>query len=608
MRKVILQALMIMMIMFGGVIVAGESTQAAHAPYETTIISQTGNGSLVVEPGSVTPVEVQFLNEGSVVWGNDGPGYVSLYTFEPRYRSSKFDPGTWLGPAQVKRIKQEEVAPGERGSMIFELRAPEEEGVYKEVFHLASEDRAWVEGGQVVFNIEVREASTAQEAPVTEVTPVAPTIPISGSSAAITAQTVSEIEAEPGSGKNIQFAIQNTGKNTWGSVGLRPSEEMGEMLTLQLQDESWGRTLAAERQGSVEPGQVVPLGVTLTSPIVNGVHKAQFEVIADGASRTGTMAEITFIITDGVAEEYVQVEDFVSHTYEEEPILRIGLLTIDEETDNKAVITGVTSGYQIETRSGSQLAARAMGQSATTWFDGASYWLEVDGVQTKHAEAIRFIPPQPEDILEISNFDRRETRNAVFADNQFRGTLEIRHNAARDRVWLINEIPMELYLRGLNETHNLSPYEFQEAKIMAARSFAYYHWLRADKWDQEHFTMTSYSYDQVYSGYGKEERSPVIVQAVEATAGKVITYAGEVIMAPYFTQSDGRTRNWSDVWNGSRPWAVSVEVPCDAGKRMLGHGIGMSGQAGICMANQGMTAEEILKHFYTGVDIEKRWK
>jgi hypothetical protein len=492
--------------------------------------------------------------------------------------------------------------------MIFELRAPEEEGVYKEVFHLASEDRAWIAGGQVEFNIEVREANAEQEVPIAEAEPVPAAVPIIESSATITAQTVSEITAEPGSGKNIQFAIQNTGKNTWSSVGLRPAQGMDELLTLQLQDESWGRILAAEHQGSVAPGQVVPIGITLTSPIVNGVHKAEFEVVVDGVSGTGTVAEITFTITDGVSEKYVQVEDFISHTYEEEPVLRIGLLTIDEETEDEAVITGVTSGYRIESLSGALLAERAIGQSSTVWFDGTVYWLDIDDVQTQHTEAIRFIPPQPEDILEITNFDRRKTRNAVFADNQFRGTLEIRHNTARDRVWMINEIPMELYLRGLNETHNLSPYEFQEAKIMAARSFAYYHWMRADKWDQEHFTMTAYSYDQVYNGYGKEERSPVIVQAVEATAGEVITYAGEVIMAPYFTQSDGRTRNWSDIWNGARPWAVSVEVPCDAGKRMLGHGIGMSGQAGICMANQGMTAEEILKHFYTGVEIEKWWK
>jgi len=53
---------------------------------------------------------------------------------------------------------------------------------------------------------------------------------------------------------------------------------------------------------------------------------------------------------------------------------------------------------------------------------------------------------------------------------------------------------------------------------------------------------------------------------------------------------------------------VSVEVPCDAGKTLWGHGVGMSASGALCMANQGQTWDQILKHFYTGIDLTKKWE
>lgn len=585
-------------------------TQAAEAAqaYQTEVIYRTGNGSLAVEPGSVTPVEVQFKNTGSATWSNDGPGYISLYTFEPKYRKSKFDPGTWLGPSQVKRIRQASVETGEKGTMIFELRAPETEGVFSETFHLASEDRAWVEGGEVTFNIEVREVTEragqeeVEEIPVVEVKEVRE----EDISAEVVAQTITQINAEAGTIYNVQMAIANTGEKTWSSYGLKPSSEMSELLKLQLQTEDWGRVLAAQQNRAIAPGATGIISINIQAPKVNGVHTAIFEVMVDEIYKTEVITEVEFVVTDGVENTEISEEDL--RTYEQEPLIRVGLLTVDEETNNEVIIRGITSRVRVETLSGELLLELAKGEEIKAAYNGSGYLYQVGATLGASQEPIRFIPETEEDVLEIANFDRRATRGADFADNMFRGTLEIRHNTKKDRVWLINELPIELYLRGLNESHNLSPQEFQEAKITAARTFAYFHLLRNNKWDEEHFIVTAYSYDQVYNGYGKEQRSPNIVKAVNDTAGQVLTYEGEVIMAPYFTQSNGATKNWSDVWWGSQPWAVAVEVPCDAGKRMLGHGVGMSGQGAICMANQGMQSEEILKHFYTGVKIEKIWK
>jgi stage II sporulation protein D len=207
----------------------------------------------------------------------------------------------------------------------------------------------------------------------------------------------------------------------------------------------------------------------------------------------------------------------------------------------------------------------------------------------------------------VTNFDRKVTRGSSFTDNTFRNILELRYNTPNDRTWLINELPIEHYLRGLAETSDSSHEEFKKTLLVAARTYAYYHWQRATKHDEEGFHVDAYA-DQVYNGYGYEARTPNITKAVEATRGITVTYDGETAITAYFSRSDGRTRDWSEVWGGSVPWSKSVAVPCDVGKTLWGHGVGMSASGGLCMAKEGKTYDEILKYFYTGVDLEKRWE
>jgi stage II sporulation protein D len=49
-----------------------------------------------------------------------------------------------------------------------------------------------------------------------------------------------------------------------------------------------------------------------------------------------------------------------------------------------------------------------------------------------------------------------------------------------------------------------------------------------------------------------------------------------------------------------------VEAVYDKGKKMWGHGVGMSTQDALQRATKdGWTYEQLLKHYYTGVEIEK---
>lgn len=602
-RKMFLFAFMVLVIAPQALEVAVAEAQAT---LEAEVVSLTGNGTIAMAPGDTTTVSLKLKNAGSTAWKNDGPGYISLYTFDPKYRRSEFDSGTWLWWNQVKRIQEAHVDSGGIATMSFDLRAPQKEGRYTEVFHLASEDRAWVTGGKIVLTIDVaKSAAVAVPAPAAPAAPIATT---ETSSAEIVAQTVADVHAKGGSSINVQVAVKNTSVRAWEGFGILPPTAQIASPGVRFNDSSWGATQVAYIKQRVAPGEVASLSFNLRAPNKNGRHIARFEIITDEGRRTNEYVEVSIAVTDSSGNIIDDPIDAEATNYVEEPTLRIGTLIVDEEVNHEVYLRSNTSELSIQNLAGEELDRIPMGTQVWAAYANGLYSYRITNEVKTSATALRFVPVANTDILEVVNFDRRVTRRSSFPDNTFRGTLELRYNASKDRTWLINELPIELYLRGIAETSDSSPHEYQRAMMIAARTFAFYHRTHDTKWRKEFFTITAYSYDQVYNGYGQESRSPNIVKAVEETAGEVVTYGGELIVTPYFSRSDGRTRDWSEVWNGSVPWAKSVSVPCEKGKTLLGHGVGISAQGAICLAKDGMTGEEILKYFYTGVEVTKRWE
>jgi len=44
----------------------------------------------------------------------------------------------------------------------------------------------------------------------------------------------------------------------------------------------------------------------------------------------------------------------------------------------------------------------------------------------------------------------------------------------------------------------------------------------------------------------------------------MITYDNKIVVTPYYANSDGRTRSWTEVWGGTiKPWLVSVKAKYD---------------------------------------------
>ncbi|MBI2638689.1 SpoIID/LytB domain-containing protein [Candidatus Peregrinibacteria bacterium] len=206
--------------------------------------------------------------------------------------------------------------------------------------------------------------------------------------------------------------------------------------------------------------------------------------------------------------------------------------------------------------------------------------------------------------LTVVNLEKRPAWNPALNDNVFRGVLEI--TRVDDALTVINELPLEDYLKGIAEISNGDPPEKIKTIIILARSYARYYRDKARKFPGKPYDLDDDpDRTQKYLGYGLELRSPNIAKAVRETEGKIVTYEGKPVITPYFSQSDGRTRSAEEVWGWKdRPYLKSVPDSFCGTTELKGHGVGVSGCGATELAKQGKTAEEIIKYYYAGVKIE----
>lgn len=585
-------------------------------------------GKITMRPGEEKTVSLTFQNIGLVAWSNSGKGYISLYTYGPKYRTSVFQSSSWLSGSQPARLLESSVPIGKTGTIKLALKAPTTIGTYTETFHLAAENVAWISGGELTLSITV--ADTATSSSSLRSSPKSSTSAKVASSFSYRAEVLStnatKLKARGGVTLLYPVMLKNVGKTTWGkrrieSENLRLASSSS--TSASVQHKSWkSSSIVAYATSEVKPGESDTITIAMSAPSSRGNYTATFHLAIDGSTIEGSEISIPIEVTkdapeamaspkrseviDGGAEPVSSNEPFATNILLTEPTIRVGVLIIDDETDNRVEVQGA-SPIELRDVQGNLLANVALGTLIKAFYKEGHYFYDVGRGLEKSSYALRFIPTEANAVLTVANFDRRLTRHAGYADNQFRNVLELRYNNVKDRTWLINELPMEYYLRGLAETSDSAHDEFKKALLVAARTYAFYHYQRYTKHDDEGFHIDAYA-DQVYNGYGYEARTPNITSAVEATRGITVTYNGETAITPYFSRSDGHTRDWSEVWGGDVPWAKSVAVPCDVGKTLWGHGVGLSASGALCLAKDGQTYDQILKYFYTGVALEKRWE
>jgi stage II sporulation protein D len=149
----------------------------------------------------------------------------------------------------------------------------------------------------------------------------------------------------------------------------------------------------------------------------------------------------------------------------------------------------------------------------------------------------------------------------------FLGTVEL--DAAGDGLVVVDRLPLERYLLGLNEVPTDWPMEALRAQAVAARTYAL--------WTLDHGPggdAAVYGFDicasiecQVFSGADvlSTEDGDRWMEAVKSTSGKTILYEGRPILARYHSVSGGRTFANSDAFSGERdyPYLRPVVSPTE---------------------------------------------
>ncbi len=126
----------------------------------------------------------------------------------------------------------------------------------------------------------------------------------------------------------------------------------------------------------------------------------------------------------------------------------------------------------------------------------------------------------------------------------------------------VKSVPLEEYVRGVvaAEMPSSWPLAALEAQAVASRTYA----IASDAGGQR-FDVYADDRSQVYRGKAAEtSRSNA---AVAATAGQIVTYAGQPAITYFFAGSGGQTESVQNAFPGAEPepWLVSVADPYEEG-------------------------------------------
>jgi stage II sporulation protein D len=138
-------------------------------------------------------------------------------------------------------------------------------------------------------------------------------------------------------------------------------------------------------------------------------------------------------------------------------------------------------------------------------------------------------------------------------DRWYRGTTHLVLNGSS--ITAINNVDLEQYLYSVVGAEAVStwPIEALKAQAVAARSYALY--KRKTESNNLYDLDTTIS-TQVYKGLDTEYTTTH--QAVNSTAGQIMTYDNSVILAAFHSSSGGHTENVEDIWTSPLPYLRGV--------------------------------------------------
>ena len=218
-------------------------------------------------------------------------------------------------------------------------------------------------------------------------------------------------------------------------------------------------------------------------------------------------------------------------------------------------------------------------------------------------------------VVRIDSWDRVPDwdKSNRYNDNLFRDTIRVINQ--NGKLVVINDLPVEWYLKWLGEVSDSDLSEKIKTIIVSARSYARYYMDTRNRKFATHLYDGSDNPDefQKYLGYSYEMRSPNVAKLVDATRNQVITYSGSIIKAWYHSSSDGRTLSTLEYCQQNRntncvdiPYLQSVTDPGSVWHIRSGHGVGISGIWATYFASQNWDYKKIIQYYMKWVEIQRK--
>ncbi len=581
--------------------------------YRAKYLSQSVSDPIEIEAGKTREVTVKFRNAGESTWDNTGNNFISAYTMEPRYRVSSF-----FNSNQIK-MSEPLVPPGQTGSINFQLQAPSEVGEYTEKFYLASENHSWVDDGYFYLKINVVEPQIIENniekfennSVADENTNVDPADQeVVGKRVNISKKNIT---AKGGERIKVVVIYRNTGPTSWQKYAIQadPLVNLASGSTsLTFADEKWqDQVIITEKSKQVDENGIVRETFYIRTPAKKGEYiftanfKAEDTVVGDPIT-------INVHVTENAPLNYAPPKfddnDFSDIPEEEprlseEPRIRVGL-----KVDKKAIQLRPIDDDYLVFDGEKQIGVLPNKKLATIKYDGVgTYTFSGNSIKFYTKNVVRLVPKNNVHArYALLNIDRPIAWVGPEDFNEYRGKFEFRQGQIDKEMYVVVDTLMEDYVRGVTETGKNAEMEYVKANLVAARTYAY-----LSKGKYPFFDVLGSTYDQLFLGSEAEEFLTNVPKAAEATRGMMVTYQDEIVTTPYFGNSNGYTKSWKSVWGGTdKPWLQPVKATYDLrdGKRQFGHGVGMSQRdANIRAKEEGLGYKDILKYYYSGVEVER---
>jgi len=149
--------------------------------------------------------------------------------------------------------------------------------------------------------------------------------------------------------------------------------------------------------------------------------------------------------------------------------------------------------------------------------------------------------------------------HVLIAGLEYRGIGEVAVNSSL-KLAGVNELPLQEYLYGVVPAE-LPPVTYPELEALKAQAVAARTYTLAGmgKRAADGYDLLATTADQFYEGARREK--PLSTQAVDETAGTVITYEGKLISAMYHSTSGGWTADNEDVYVNVTPVPYLRGIP-----------------------------------------------